>query len=84
MEGIAELNQLRQTGLTQIRDHAQQTGRQFAASLLVLVLLQQQIAELLLEPVDLLQRGKPSAGHLKSGQWWSPQNRPMRKHQDKP
>jgi len=24
------------------------------------------------------------SGHPKSGQWWSPENRPMRKGQDKP
>jgi glutamyl-Q tRNA(Asp) synthetase len=29
-------------------------------------------------------RGADLSGHLKSGQWWSPQNRPMGKSQDKP
>jgi hypothetical protein len=28
--------------------------------------------------------GADLSGHLKSGQWWSPQNRPMGKSQDKP
>ena len=57
MEGITELDQVSQSCLLEIGDHAEQPGYQFPASFLVLMLLQQQIAELLFKPADQFQHG---------------------------
>jgi len=57
VQGIAELYQLRQAGLAQLVDGAQEARRQRLALPVAAVFLQQQVAEALLEAVDRLQGG---------------------------
>jgi hypothetical protein len=49
VERLSELHELRQTGLAELADGAQQAGREFLA---LPVFLQQQITESLFEAVD--------------------------------
>ena len=54
-KSIAELHQLRQAGLAQLVNRAQETGYELLALFAGAVLFKQQIAEALLEAVDQLQ-----------------------------
>jgi hypothetical protein len=56
MQGIAQLDQRSESGLTQFGDHAQKTRRQLLAFPLVEMFFQQQITELLFKPLDQFQR----------------------------
>lgn len=61
MERVSERNQLRQSGLAQVHDSAQEARDQVSALLAPPVLLQQHEAEPLFESVDALQRRRGSA-----------------------
>ncbi len=56
VERFSELNQLRQAGLAQLGDGAEESRREFLALAARAVFFQQQVAEPLLEAVDELER----------------------------
>src|SRR6185437_14542208 len=57
MQGVAELNHLRQLLLSQEGDHPQQLRRQFPALVLIQPFVQKQITKLLFEPVTTSSAG---------------------------
>src|SRR5262249_23924337 len=58
MQSVAELNQLRELGIAEILDCSKEAGQQHPALHLGAMLAEQQVTELLLEPVDRFQRWK--------------------------
>jgi hypothetical protein len=57
VEGVAEGDELCEAGLAEIGDCAQEARDQLLALFTGFVLLQQQVAEPLLKPIDFVQRG---------------------------
>ena len=64
VEGVAECDELRQSGLAQLDDGAQETRDQLLALLARFVFLQQQIAEPLFETVDVVAAPAARPGRL--------------------